>query len=149
METDILLKSIHVYSDECSICYENKPFGFHCEICSWEHCKDCHKLWLKESKSCPQCRVQLDIDSDEEAEESEEEESEEMSFCTKAMYLLMLHGIFALMILYIFFILVMAGDATIDCEDDIWCFFINLLMFIFVVACSVQSFVKLVVYYQS
>ena len=144
METDILLKSIHIQTDECAICCENKPAGFQCKICSWEHCIDCHKLWLKESKSCPQCRIELNIDSDEESEDEEEE----LPVCKKAMYLLLIHIMFGFIVLYIFFILVLAGDATIDCENDGWCFLTNLLMFIFIVVCSVQFFVKVIMSYR-
>lgn len=146
METDILLKSIQVQSDECSICYENKQVGFRCDTCAWEHCIDCHKKWLKEGKNCPQCRKELIVSSDDDMEDEEEEE--EISFCTKAMYLLLLHGVFAFMLVYIFFILIMAGDMTLYCEDDVWCFLSNLLMFVFVVTCCVQTFVKLATHYR-
>ena len=148
METDILLKSIHIQTDkECVICYENKVTGFHCTNCFWQHCIDCHAKWIKQSKTCPQCRIELNIDSDEESEDEEEEE-EETPFCKKAMYLILIHMIFGFIILYIFFFLVLAGDATIECENDGWCFLTNVMMFIFIVVCSVQFFVKVVMSYQ-
>ncbi len=143
METDILLKSIHVQTDECLICYESHPPGFECTNCMWQHCKECHKKWIKESKTCPQCRMELVVDSDDEEEETEE------TSCTKAIFIACLHALFGCMLMYIICILLLAGDATLDCSNDFWCFFTNLLMFLFVVSCSVQLFVKLVIYYRA
>ena len=146
METDILLKSIHVQTDkECVICYENKVPGFHCTNCFWQHCIDCHAKWIKQSKTCPQCRIELYIDS---SDDEEEEEEEEETCCSKALYLLLFHFIFGVGIMCIIFMLLIASDSTNGCEDDLWCFCANLLMFVFVVTCGVNTFVKLVVYFQ-
>lgn len=145
METDILLKSIYVQTDECLICYESNAPGFQCVNCFWQHCEDCHKNWLKQSKTCPQCRMELEADSDDEAGEEEVE----TSCCTKALFIACLHALFALMVMYVIFLLIIAGDATLDCNDDMWCFLTNLMMFLFIVSCSVQLFVKLVIHYRA
>ena len=144
METDILLKSIHVQTHECLICYESNAIGFQCINCMWQHCDECHKNWTKQSKTCPQCRMVLDIDSND-----EEQEKEETNCCKKLFFIACLYAMFVFLLLYVICIILLAGDATLDCSNDLWCFFTNLLMFLFLVACSVQVFVKLVIYYQA
>lgn len=129
---------------ECFICYESNAIGFQCTSCMWQHCDECHKNWTKQSQTCPQCRMELSIDSND-----EEQEKEETNCCRKAFFIACIYAMFALLLLYVICILLLTGDATLDCSSDLWCFFTNLLMFLFIVACSVQVFVKLVIYYQA
>ncbi len=140
METDILLDSIQVKKNECLICYEVKDAGFFCEYCAWEHCDDCHALWLKQSQTCPQCRAELDV------ELGEEEDDEDDYRCTHAFVIVLLHVFFFLLLFYVVFVLLVTEQVSLDCDDDVMCLLNTLVLFLLLVSCAVHTIAKVASY---
>ena len=140
METDILLDSIQVKSDECLICYEVKDAGFFCEYCAWQHCEDCHASWLKQSKTCPQCRAELDV------EDEDDEEEDDDYRCTKAFVVVLLHVFFFVLLFYVVFVLIVTEQVSINCDDDFLCILNTLMLFLLVLSCAAQTIAKVVSY---
>jgi len=51
---------------ECPICLDQQQVKRQCEQCKWASCDKCAMTWAQHSKFCPQCRVQLHPDDDNE-----------------------------------------------------------------------------------
>lgn len=62
---DILKKKEKLEEDDllCPICYEN-GIEFGETVCGHSFCMDCIKLWLRNNKCCPYCRMELIEDGD-------------------------------------------------------------------------------------
>ena len=139
MESDILLEedSLKIdVKDECVICYEICKVKIQCDNCKWQSCDACHTKWLKNSKTCPQCRMEYDIDEDEEEDVTDSHLKNAIKVIVISMYLAVS--------LYFCTFAIVANHEITDCDySNLMCVVFTYFLDAVIVFILVKSYNKL------